>query len=486
MSNPHTTARSGDRLDEFIAAPRRAVWTMAIPMMAGMAVHSLYVIGDTAFIGNLGTAQLAAATFIGPLFFIMITLTMGMSTAVTALVAQAVGRREVGGGDAVAGTAMSVGLALGVMLSIGGLLGGERTIALLGADGPTAELGWQYFQIICLLVPFFFVSSVLRAILTGEGDARTPTVILAISTAINLSFDALFIYGLDLGLRGAALATATAQLFSLTAFWFLVVRRRDAYVRFHLWALVPNGKVLWQIAVLGVPTAAGMMVMSLGAMALNRALSEFGEAAVAGYGAANKVDMIVGMPIFGLAAATVTVVGMFAGAGRADLIRSTALYTYRWALTMALSIGAVAYLASPWILRIFTDDPASIEVGRTYLGFMIFAYPMMAVGMTSGRLLQGLGHGVPSLVITSVRVLLVAVPAAYLAVFAFGTPVEGIWASLLLGGGCATVLSILWVRHLVWKRDPTARSAEADKEPRPPAPLEELRDNTPVVASGKS
>lgn len=464
------TGRKGaesKRLDEFLAAPRRAVWTMALPMMAGTAVHTVYMIVDTAFIGALGTEALAAVTFVGPLFFVMVTLTAGMATAVTALVAQAVGRREEGGADRVVGTAMSVGLLLGVGLCTGGLLLGHRLLGGLGAEGTVNELGWEYFQVLSFMVPLFFVGATLRSVLTGEGDARTPTVIMTISTVINLVLDGLFIFGLGLGLRGAALATAAAQIFSLIAYWVLLARRSEAFVRFRLGAMVPSGAVLWQIAVLAVPTAAGMLVMSLGGMAFNRVIAEFGDVAVAAYGAASKIDMIVAMPIFGLAGAAVTIVGMFAGAGRPDLVRSTALYAYRWALTLAVTIGAAAFLTSGWVLRIFTRDPVALDLGHTYLGFMVFGYPMMAFGMTTGRLLQGLGHGVPSLVITATRVLIVAVPAAYSAVYLLDLPLEGIWASMLLGGICATAISLLWVRHLIWKRDPTAK-ATSGHGPRTP------------------
>ncbi len=431
---------------------------MALPMMAGMLVHTLYIVVDTAFIGSLGTDALAAATFVGPVFFVMLTLTMGLATAVTALVAQAIGRRETGGADAVAGTAMTVGVIVGLALTALGLSFGRASMTHLGAEGATAELSWQYLQVICLIVPTFFVSSVLRSVLTGEGDARTPMVVLSISTVINLSFDALFIFGLGLGIRGAALATGLAQLFNLFAFWFLVVRRKEALVRFRAAALVPEARALRRLAVLAAPTSAGMLVMSIGAIALNRILSEFGEVTVAAYGAANKVDMIVAMPIFGLAGATVTVVGMFAGAKRPDLIRSTALYAYRWALTLTIIIGAVAYAASDGILSIFTREPEALEIGRTYLGYMIFAYPMMAVGMTTGRLLQGLGHGVPSLIITSVRILFVAVPAAYFAVYVLETSPAGVWTSLLIGGVSSTILSVIWVWHLVWRRDPSSKA----------------------------
>lgn len=450
--------RSSDRLDRFLAAPRRAVWTMAAPMMAGMAVHTLYMIADTAFIGTLGTEALAAATFVGPVFFLMVALTMGLSTAVTALVAQAVGREDAAGADQVAGTAMSVGVVVGCGMALLGLGAGPTLLTHLGASGLNASYAWEYFQIICLAVPLFFISSVFRSTLTGEGDARTPMLVLAGTTVLNIVLDAFFILGLGLGLRGAALATGASVLASLTAFAYLILRRRTAYVRFRLANLAPSRPVLSRLVALAVPTAAGMAVMSVGGLLLNRLLAGFGEVAVAAYGAASKIDMIVALPILGLAGAAVSVVGMFAGAGRADLVRSTALYTYRWALLLASLIGVAAYFGSSAILSVFTADARAIAIGRTYLGFMICAYPMMAFGMTSGRLLQGTGHGFPSLVITGVRVLIVGVPLAYVAVLAFDAPIEAVWASVLTGGLCSTVLAAWWVRRLLWAADPTARA----------------------------
>jgi len=458
VSPSEADGRSPDRLDRYLAAPRRAVWTMAAPMMAGMAVHTLYIIVDTAFIGSLGTEALAAATFVGPVFFFMVAMTMGLGTAVTALVAQAVGRRDADGADRVAGTAMSFGIAIGCAMALLGLWSGPTLLAHLGASGLNAVLAWQYFQIISLSVPMFFISSVFRAVLTGEGNARTPMLVLFGTTVLNIALDAVFILVLGLGLRGAALATAASVLVSLSTFAFLILRRRTAYVRFRLAHLAPSRPVLDRIVGLAAPTAAGMAVMSVGGLLFNRLLAGFGEMAVAAYGAASKVDMIVALPILGLAGAAVSVVGMFAGAGRVDLVRSTALYTYRWALLLASLIGIAAFLSSQHILRLFTDDAQALAIGHTYLAFMLFAYPMMAFGMTSGRLLQGIGHGMPSLVITSIRVLIVAVPLAYAVVLLLDAPIEAVWASALVGGLCSTILAFWWVRRLVWRADPTARA----------------------------
>ena len=273
-------------------------------------------------------------------------LTMGLGTAVTALVAQAIGRGDAEAADSAAGTAISTGFVLGVVFGVVGLVAGPAMLEVMGAEGRVAELGWDYFRVLALFMPLFFVSSVLRSILTGEGDAKIPMLVLTISTLANIGFDAFFIFVLDLGLPGAALATVMSVLISVTCFSVLLMRREKAFVRLRPSALVPKIDMMSQLGSLAIPIAASMIVMSLGTMLYNWLLSDFGTVAVAAYGAASKVDMIVVLPIFGLAGAAVTVVGMFAGAGRRDLVRSTALYTYRWAISLAAIIGGAAFMSS--------------------------------------------------------------------------------------------------------------------------------------------
>ncbi len=265
-----------DRLQQFLAKPVKALWTMAMPMIAGMTVHTMYVVADTAFIGTLGTDALAAATFVAPLFFLTIALTMGIGTAVTALVAQAVGRGDAEAADATAGTAITSGLLLGVVFGSVGVLGGRWMLGILGAEGRVAELGWEYFQVLAVFMPLFFVSSVLRSILTGEGDAKVPMIVLGIATLTNIVLDALFIFVFGMGLRGAAIATTLSVVLSVSSFLILLLRRKSSFVRLRASALIPSRHVLVPLFALAVPIAASMIVMSAGTMLYNRLLADFG------------------------------------------------------------------------------------------------------------------------------------------------------------------------------------------------------------------
>jgi putative MATE family efflux protein len=455
------------RLDRFLAAPRRAVWVMAAPMMVGMAVHAAYLWIDTAFVGSLGEAAVAAITYVGPLFFLLIALINGFATAVTALVAQAIGARDVDEAERVAGSSILVAVALGGLFLVGGLLLGPWLLRALGARGEAHRLAWEFFQVIALVVPVFFLSSAVRAVLAGEGDARTPTYILLGSTVVNAGLDALFIFGLGLGIRGAALATAAAATLSLVAYLWLALRPGHPGVRFRLRHLRGYRPLLVGLVSLGLPTTGGQVVMSLGMAVNNRLLSHFGDLVVAGYGAASRVDMVVTLPVFGLAAAAVTLIGMFGGAGRSDLVRGTTRYVLGWAVLLTAGLGVAAVASSGILLRLFVDAPESLSTGRTYLAFMVVAYPMMAFGMVTGRVLQGLGRGVPSLVITSVRVLLVSMPVAYVGIHAAGAGPWIIWTGILLGGVVSCALSAYWLRQILWGEAPLPPLAPALAESPP-------------------
>ncbi len=470
MDNPENKApnEKGERkspLEEFIAAPNRAMWRLATPMMLGMVVHMAYMIVDTAFIGLLGMEALAAATFVGPLFFFIIALLSGLAMAATALVAQALGRKDHEAADRTAGGVMFVSILGGMGFTVILFIAGPHILRVFGAHGESERLAWSYFRLISFGMILFFLSSAFRAVLTGEGDTRTPVIVMIIASFINGGLDPVFMFVLDMGIAGAAMATLTAQVFSTLALGYIILVRRRSVVKVKLKHLRAYKPLFRGIVTIGLPTTIGQLVMSAGLALNNRLLAHFGEFAVAAYGAASKVDMIVAMPLFGLAGASVSLIGMFAGAGRSDLVRHTTLYVYRWALFISVSVGVSAFLASHWVLNLFTNDPVVIQTGRIYLGFMVFVYPMMAFGMTTGRILQGLGYGMPSLIITSVRILVVGVPIAYTAVLAFGAPLESVWWSILLGGVISNVLSFLWVKKLVWREDPTIRAGAAPTIP---------------------
>lgn len=455
-----------NRLDTFLTKPKRALWVLALPMMAGFAAHSLYLVADMAFIGRLGPSALAGAQFVGSLYFTVIALNIGFSTGVTAVIAQAVGRRDADGAARLAANAMGFGLLFGVLSALFFFFGGPYIVPLLGAEGESVPLGIAYFEVLTIGISVMFLSSAIRAVLTGEGDVKTPMTVVLISTIINATLDPILMFGLNLGIRGAAMATVIAQLFSLSAFCYVAFIKRRSYVAF-IWTLErirPRAHLISPILKIGLPAALGQLIMSVGAILYNRVTAAFGQTAVAGYGAASKVDLLVMLPIVALAGAALSLTGMFAGAKRWDLVRSSVIYAYRVVMSITIVLSIAAFFLSFRIVAVFTEDPHALETGHIYLRYMVFAYPLAAVGILSGRILQGLGRGLPPLVITTTRVLLIGVPVSYVGVYLFHASIELIWIAMIVGGLVAGVSALFWVRYFVWKHPSTTGSSSVPPE----------------------
>ncbi len=424
-------------------------------MMAGFLVHGLYIAVDAYFIGKLGSMALAASTYVGALFFLSGALSSGLMTGVTATVAQAVGRRSGKDASTIAANVLGFGLMVGVAYAALSLAFGQQLMPVLGAEGEAADLAWEYFKTLSYGMPVLFYGSAIRAVLTGEGNAKTPMKVLVFSTVLNAVLDPIFIFTLGMGIRGASFATVVAMLSSSSILSYIAFVKRSSYVRFGITLLGLKARVIGPVLRIGLPVTFGQLIMALGLGFINRVVSEFGQIAVTGYGAASKVDIFVALPVLGLSSATVAVIGMFVGAGRVDLVRFTALYTYKWILIVVMVLGTGALLASKWIVGLFTVDVQAIAIGTNYLKFMVLGYPLMAIGMMSGRILQGIGQGTPTLIFTFIRVLLVGVPVAYIAVYLFDTSIDWVWGSGIAGGFISNAIAVWWVYEYVWKRDPT-------------------------------
>ena len=428
-------------------------------MMAGMVVMVLGAVLETAFVGRLGHEALAAMTLVFPLFFSMIAIVNGIGTGITALVAQAIGRRDLAEAERIGGTAIAFGVIVGAAFALAGALGGHALVLHLGATVGVDELAWSYFLVLALSAPLLFVGAFLRFVLNGEGDAKTPMLVMLGVMVLNMGLDWAFIFPLGQGIRGAALAGAVSQAVATAIFLYLLLFRRTNLVRLHWRCLVPEWRAVKAVLAVGVPNSFTQLSMALGAVLLNRAIASFGDEALAAAGVGQRVDQLAVMPVMGLAAGSVAVIGMFAGAARADLVRDVAWYASKWAVAIAASLGIAAFAGSIPLMHAFTSEAATIAVGRHYLMYMVFAYPLMAIVMMAARILLGLNYPNLSLIIVVVRLFVISVPVAYVSVFLLHTSIDGVWIGILAGNAGAAAAAVLLLRGIVWKGDPTVRAA---------------------------
>ena len=459
-----TNTESKSRLKTFLDNPSKALWSLAIPIMFGMGIQTLYNLVDMIFIGRLGGHAITGIAFNMPLFFLVLGLTMGLGTGVTASIARFIGQDNKKEADNSAEHAVFMAVIISLSLSSIGLMFGKTILALFGAEGEILSLGWEYLHVMCVGMPFMIFSGFFRSILAGEGDMKFPMMVAGLGTVMNIILDPIFIFelesyggfGFGLGVAGAAMATVISQVIVFSVFVYMLFVKQHSYITFRLKDFSFSMDIIWDIVKVGLPASLSMVVMAIGQGVFNKILIHFSADTVAAYQIAGRIDMLVFLPIFSVAASLTTLVGMFFGAKEYDALRFTIRYGIMSAFFITVLASIFIYFFAELAVGFFTDDKLIISISVTFLKLFAFVYPLISIGITTGRVLQGLGKGLPVLIITIVRVLGVSAPLAVFFIFYMGKPVEWVWYSMMVSTIVAFSIALTWLVSTI-KRLPTVK-----------------------------
>ena len=432
-------------LQLFIDNPSKSMWNLAIPIMAGMGIQTLYTIIDMIFIGRLGGNAIAAVAFNMPIFFFVMGLSFGLGNGVTASIARFIGADDKVNADNSAEHAVAIAFLISAVLTSVGLIYGKDILILMGCTQEVLPLAWDYLRVSCYGISFGVFSGFFRSILAGEGEMKLPMIVAGLGTVLNTILDPIFIFYLDYGVTGAAWATTISQIIVFCIFIYMLFIKHRTYIRFKLKDFSPSSFIIYDIIKVGIPVSMSMVVMAIGQLVFNRLLVNYSTNAVAAYQIGGRIDMLVFLPIFGIASALTTMVGMFYGANEINKIKFISRYGVRSSLIITSICSALLYIFAPPVISIFTSDPTIQKISIDYLRIISLLFPFISIGLTIGRILQGLGQGMPSLIITTIRVIGVAGPLAYYFTFIQNKPVEWIWYSMFISGIFATIISIVWV-----------------------------------------
>ena len=448
---PHSDSKS--RLKIFLENPSKALWSLAIPIMFGMGIQTLYNLVDMIFIGRLGGQSIAGIAFNMPLFFLVLGLTMGLGTGVTSSIARFIGQDNKKEADNSAEHAIVMGIVISIFLCSLGLMFGKTILSFFGAEGDILFIAWEYLHVMCVGMPFMIFSGFFRSILAGEGDMKFPMMVAGLGTVLNIFLDPIFIFDLEnyggigfgLGVAGAAMATVISQVIVFCVFIYMLFVKEHSYITFRLKDFSFSTDIIWDIVKVGLPASLSMIVMAIGQGVFNKILIHFSADTVAAYQVAGRLDMLVFLPIFSIASSLTTLVGMFFGAKEYDALRFTIRYGIISAFCITLVSSAFIYVFADLTVGFFTDDDLIISIAVSFLKLFSMVYPLIAIAITTGRVLQGLGKGLPVLIITIVRVLGVSAPLALFFIFYLAKPVEWVWYSMMISTVVAFSISMVWL-----------------------------------------
>jgi putative MATE family efflux protein len=437
------------KVDKFIEDPKKALFKLALPITLAMFVQIMYNIVDTAFVGRLGADAIAALTFSFPIFFILMALNNGISVGMSSRISRFLGSKEIKNAENTAIHGFLLCFLVGVSVFAIGMGTLKPIFGFFGAEGIVMELAISYMEIILIGVLFMFLANVLVNIFSAQGNTKVHMKVQIFALVINMILDPIFIYVFGLGVRGAAISSAIS--FTLAFLLTIYYIRTKSHLHLKKESFNFSYDILKDIAKVGTPVTMNLLIMSFYVIFLNRFMSHFGTDYIASLGLYSRLESFAVMPVMGFAMATMTLTAMFYGAKRYDLLKNISWYSIRISILFTL-IMAILFFAFPSIiLRIFTSDKTLLLLASNYVRIMVFVFPLMAIGLTSGRILQGIGKGLPGLVITSVRVFVVSIPLAYVFVFILDYSYLSIGVAMVLGGLVSVSVAVTWLVNIFKK-----------------------------------
>lgn len=431
----------------------RAILSLAIPVVINSFLQTLYNLTDTYWLGQIGTAQLAAINLVTPVQNIIINFGSGITVAGSVLVTQYIGAGQKEEARRMANQIFAAAMLFSLVCSTVCFLATPGIVSWLGADADTYGHSLIYLRVVIWDMPFLFTVNLFSAIHQAQGDTVRPMFLNLGGIALNLILDPLLIMGLELGAGGAAAATLLAKMVPAAAALILLTRR-GSEIRIARKYMGFEREKLRLILRIGLPAAIGGSTMQLGFLLMSRNVYAYGTQAMAAYGIGNKVNSLITLPSNGIGSATATIVGQNIGARQQERAERGYQISMRISI-LFLFIGGMILSRKPIstaIVSVFSDDAEVIAMAADFLSIMAFWCFSNGVYNATIGLFQGTGH----------TEITMAVDASRLWVFRFLTlwvcgellhmGVRSVWYSVVVSNGISSVILYLLYRLGIWKK----------------------------------
>jgi putative MATE family efflux protein len=403
------------------------IWRLALPAFGALAAEPLYVLVDTAIVGQLGTRQLAGLAVAGTVLTAAFALFNFLAYSTTAAVA-----RQIGAGDRRTAAALGIdgvwlAAVLGVGLALAGLAASSVIVDAMGASDGVRPYALEYLRISMVGAPFMLLMLAGAGYLRGLQDTRTTLVIAIAANVLNLALEVLFVYGFDWGVGGSAWGTVIAQIGAGIAYVTIVGRSARAE---HA-SLRPTRAGMRQTAVVGGPLivrTASLLAVFLATTALAARISDD---AVAAHQIAFQVFILLALSLDALAIAAQAMIGRSLGAEDARQARAAARRMIEWGVAVGVGFGVVLALIRPWLVPIFSDDAGVQELAEQLLLVVALLQPLNAVVFVLDGVLIGAGDQRFLAMAMLVATFGVYAPAALVVTLA-GGGVVALWGALSL------------------------------------------------------
>jgi putative MATE family efflux protein len=411
----------------------------SVPASIGILFMSINILIDTIFVGQwIGSLAIAAVSVVLPITFLISSLGMAIGIGGSSIISRALGAHNREKALHTFGNQLMMTLTLALVSVVLGFWFFDEVLLLFGANGEILKPAQEFFFPVLLSVPFLALCMMGNSVIRAEGKAKFAMYAMIIPAFGNIIMDVIFIKFLNLGMFGAALATAISYfLCFLFIFWFFVVKSE---LQFQLRHLKLQAELVKEITSLGFVTFARQGVVSLLAIIVNHTLFVYGgEQGVTVYGIINRMLMFAYFPILGVTQGFLPIAGYNYGAQNYTRVKETISKSIIAAAVMATIIfSAIFFFAEP-IVKVFTNDASVLESTPQALILVFAATPIIALQLIGAAYFQAVGKATPALLLTLSKQGFFLIPLVLLLPNYFG--ILGVWIAFPIADFLATVVT---------------------------------------------
>ena len=424
--------------------------SMSLPMVISMAVNSLYNIVDSYFVAKISEDAMTALSLVFPIQNFINAVAIGFGVGINAMIAQYLGAGRRDKADEALTQGMVLAVIHGIVMMILCIIGIPYFLRLFTTDANVIALGVRYATIVFSFSVILSVNLTFEKMNQAIGNMKITMISLLIGCVLNIILDPMIIFGIgpfpELGIAGAALATGFGQCVPIVIYIAAYLKRpkRVAFRREYLHLTREVTKRLYSI---GVPAILNMALTSVLTTALNAILAAFSQTYVLVLGIYYKLQTFLYMPANGIIQGMRPLIGYNYGAGEHKRVEQL----YRLTLLLNICImtaGMILCLTIPGkLMGAFAENPQTIQNGVTALHIICFGFILSAVSVTACGALEGLGKGIPSLLISLSRYVVLIIPLALIFSRFFGA--AGVWHAFWVTEALSAVFAVIIYRRSV-------------------------------------
>ena len=390
---------------------------LALPTVAAQLINMLYNIVDRIYIGHIPEVGATALTGVGvcmPLIMIVSAFAALVGYGGAPRASIYMGKKDKNTAEKILGNCFVVQIIISVILTAVLLVWNRDFLMAFGASENTIEYGVNYMNIYALGTIFVEITLGMNAFITAQGFARTGMLSVLIGAVTNIILDPIFIFGFNMGVRGAALATIISQAFSCT--WvvgFLCGKKTFLKIRKKNLRLVP--KIILPCLALGVATFIMQASESVISVCFNSSLQKYGgDIAVGAMTILTSVMQFAMLPLQGLGQGAQPIISYCYGAGDAGRVRSAFKLLVKVSMTYSIILWALVMLFPGGFAAMFTTDAALMDYTRTALRIYMASMFLFGIQIACQMTFNALGKAVESIVVAVMRKFVLLIPLIYI------------------------------------------------------------------------